>query len=151
MLRKMGLFHWFRSLLFRATPINGLPDAWTGYGYLSVVGESQYQPALQQIARRGRERTATLVPEVDNPFDTNAVVVKIDNEVIGYLQRSEAKRYRRRLLALTQPFCCPAKLIGGTPGKPSFGVLLDHRELEQMPAPKRTRKTRRIDPTDTPF
>ena len=31
-----------------------------------------------------------------------------------------------------QPLEVPAKLIGGTRGKPSFGVLLDCREAEQM-------------------
>ena len=145
----MSIWRWLFSLLSsNAAP----PTPWTGHGYLGAVGESHYQPALQQIARRGRECQATLLPETDNPFDVNAVVVKIDGQVVGYLQRSEAKRYRSRLLALPQPFCCPAKLIGGTQNKPSFGVLLDHRELEQMPVPKRQRKKReKIDPNEQPF
>ncbi len=148
----MGLFRWLQSLLSDESPQAVDAPAWTGYGYLGVVGESQYQPALQQIARRDRACQATLIPESDNPFDVNAVVVKIENEVVGYLQRSHARKYRSRLLALTQPFCCPAKLIGGTRDKPSFGVLLDHRDLERMAVPKRPRKKpAKIDPKEQPF
>ena len=145
----MGLLRWLRTLLSsRAVP----PAAdWTGYGYLGVVGESQYQPALREVARRTRVCEATLVAEPDNPFDANAVAVKIEGEVVGYVPRSHARRYQRRLLLLPEPMRCPAKLIGGTRDKPSIGVLLDQRAVERLPAPKRTRKKRTVDPTDTPF
>jgi hypothetical protein len=46
----------------------------------------------------------------------------------------------------------PAKLIGGTWDKPSFGVLLDCREVEQLPLPKRTRKKKiNSEADDQPF
>ena len=124
-----------------------------GYGYLAIVGESQYQPALQQIARRrGRICWAKLVPEPDNPFDRSAVMVEIDGMTVGYLTRSAAREYQRRLLALAAPLEVPAKLIGGTADKPSFGVLLDHREMVRLPTPKRTRRTKPdIPPDDQPF
>lgn len=150
----MFIVEWFRALFSseQSTPATHGQGRWTGHGYLGAVGESQYQPALQAIARRSRECQAILIPEPDNPFDANAVVVKIDGVVVGYLTRADARRYRSRLLALPQPFCCPAKLIGGTRDKPSFGVLLDHRELERMPVPKRPRKKReKIDPNEQPF
>jgi hypothetical protein len=129
-----------------------LPSAMDGYGYLSVVGESQYQPALQQIAQRGRTHWAKLVPEPGNPFDSNAVMVEIDGQTVGYLSRGEARRYQRRLLPLAEPMQVPAKLIGGTDDKPSIGVLLDHREVEALATPKRTR-TRKVEipPDDQPF
>jgi hypothetical protein len=155
----MGLFAFVRRMFAPSPqPPTGTtlppvqhPD-WQGYGYLGAVGESQYQPALRQIARAGRLCEATLVPEPDNPFDVNAVAVKIGGELIGYVPRSHARRYQRRLLTLAQPMRCPAKLIGGTRDKPSFGVLLDSREVEHMPTPKRTRKKKQtIDPADTPF
>jgi hypothetical protein len=45
-----------------------------------------------------------------------------------------------------------AKLIGGTWGKPHFGVLLDCRAVEQRPTPKPARKKKvKVDPTDQPF
>jgi hypothetical protein len=116
------------------------------------VGESQYQPALQRVARSGRVCWATLVPEPDNLFDGNAVVVQIQGDTVGYLTRADARRYQRRLLALPKPMQVPAKLIGGERGKPSFGVLLDCRAVEQLPKPKPVRKKKvAVDPTDQPF
>ena len=134
-------------------PTGSIPFTnWSGFRYLGVVGESQYQDALRQISRAGCICEATLVPEPENPFDVNAVVVKIDELVVGYLPRSHARKYQRRLLALTEPYGCPAKLIGGTADKPNFGVLLDTRVIEHMPTPKRPRKKKQtIDPTETPF
>ena len=138
----------------RAAPgTRQLPTAMDGYGYLSIVGESQYQGALRMIATKyGRICWAKLVPEPDNPFDRNAVMIEISGYTVGYLSRGEAKRYQRRLLPLAEPIQVPAKLIGGTRDKASFGVLLDHREVEAMPTPKRTRKRKaEIPPDDQPF
>jgi hypothetical protein len=116
------------------------------------VGESQYQPVLQRVARSGRVCWATLVPEPDNLFYGNAVVVQIQGETVGYLTSSDARRYQRRLLTLTKPMQVPAKLIGGERGKPNFGVLLDCRAVEQLPKPKPVRKKKvAVDPTDQPF
>jgi hypothetical protein len=130
-----------------------LPPAWEErHGYLGAVGESQYQPALKRIARTGRLRWATLQPEPDNPFDVNAVAVLIRGEIVGYLTRTDARRYQRRLRALIEPLQVPAKLIGGTRDKPSFGVLLDCREVARLPTPKTVRKKPvKVDPTDQPF
>jgi hypothetical protein len=156
-LSAMGLLRWIQSRLATThRPAAALPHEqtwsnWEGYGYLGAVGESQYQPALQQIARGGRICEATLVPEPDNPFDVNAVAVKVNGHVVGYLPRSHARKYQRRLLALTEPFRCSAKLIGGVEDKPSFGILLDTRVIEHMPTPKSPRKKHAIDPNETPF
>jgi hypothetical protein len=130
------------------------PPPWDDslFGYLSAVGESLYQPALRRVARSGRVCWATLISEPTNPFDANAVVVQIQNEVVGYLTRSDARRYQPRLRALEQPLQVPAKLIGGTRDRPSFGVLLDCRAIERLPKPRRVReKGVSIDPTDQPF
>jgi hypothetical protein len=129
------------------------PTEMDGVGYLEVVGESHYQDALRLIAdKHGRICSARLVPEPDNAFDHNAVMVEIDGHTVGYLSRAEARRYQRRLLPLASPIQVPAKLIGGTRGKPSFGVLLDHREVEALSTPKRTRKRKpEIPPDDQPF
>ena len=127
------------------------PD-WSGHGYLGSAGESQYQAALAQVARGGRFHSATLVPEPENPFDRNAVCVQIDGMTVGYLSRPDARRYQKRLLAMTEPIQIPAKLLGGTDDKPFFGVLLDCRAVERLPTPKRTRKkAEAFDATDEPF
>ena len=95
---------------------------------------------------------ATLVPEPDSPFDSNTVSVHIYGEQVGHLSRADARRYQRRLLTLAEPIQVPAKLIGGERDKPSFGVLLDCRAVEQMPKPKPVRKKKvTVDPTDQPF
>jgi hypothetical protein len=57
------------------------------------------------------------VPEPDNAFDRNAVMVEIDGHTVGYLSRAEARRYQRRLLPLPEPMQVPAKLFGGTRDK----------------------------------
>ena len=129
------------------------PTTWgEGYGYLGAVGESQYQEALKRIARNGRLCWATLIPEPDNPFDVNAVVVQIGTETVGYLARPDARRYQRRLATRAEPLQVPAKLLGGTRDKPFLGVLLDCREVEHMPKPKAVRKKKVvIDPNEQPF
>jgi hypothetical protein len=120
------------------------------YGYLAIVGESQYQPQLRAVLRSGRVCWATVEPEPDNPFDGNAVVVKIEGYTVGYFPRGEARRYQKRLLHFARSLELPAKLIGGELGKPSIGVLLDHRELEKLPAAPRKRASK-ADPNEQPF
>ena len=77
---------------------------------------------------------------------------QVQGETVAYLSRTDAKRYQSRLRTLTEPLRVPAKLIGGTGDKPSFGGTVDCRELEAMPKPKATRKKRpAADPADQPF
>jgi hypothetical protein len=157
----MGLIGWLRSVGFLPRSIDrasqepsdpAIPSFPEGWGPLSAVGESQYQPALRRVAKSGRLCWATLVAEPDNPFDSNAVAVQIQGETVAYLSRTDARRYQSRLRTLTEPMRVPAKLIGGTRRKPSFGVLVDCRELEAMPKPKAPRKKQpAADPADQPF
>jgi hypothetical protein len=154
--REALLAHTIASTIVGQHPTTGTsrqpPPAMEGWGYISAVGDSQYQAALRIVSRAGRLCWATLVPEPENPFDSNAVVVRIEGATVGYLSRDDARRYQKRLLQLTAPLEVPAKLIGGTSDKPSFGVLLDCREVEALPKPVRTRKKKvDVDPTDQPF
>jgi hypothetical protein len=61
-----------------------------------AVGESHYQPALDQLAggktEEGHEieALADLVPEPGNKHDRNAVMVRIDGLHVGYLSRDVA-------------------------------------------------------------
>jgi len=160
----MGLMGWLRSIGFFSAQVEraeaadipvqlSSPPAFPeGWGPVSAVGESQYQHVLRRIAKSGRVCWALLVAEPDNPFDGNAVAVHIQGKTVAYLSRTDAKRYQSRLRTLATPMPVPAKLIGGTRHKPSFGVLLDCRALEAMPKPKTTRRKRpAVDPADQPF
>ena len=105
---------------------------------VEVVGVSRRQQALAAIVeRRGRSgRTLTidavLALEDTNPHDANAVRVEIDGEMVGYLSRNNARRYRADLAAVGQPQAsvrCKARIVGGfeTPSgeRAHFGVRLD--------------------------
>lgn len=106
-----------------------------------VVGESNYQRALEKLAGEHGPRgastkcTAWLVPEDDNPYDNKAVRVDIEGHTVGYLDRDEARTFRRRLGAkkLTgQPTTCDAVIRGGyerNGKKMSYGVSLEIKEL----------------------
>lgn len=97
-----------------------------------VVGESNYQKALSDIARRiggsgPWEADAVLRIDNDNKYDDQAVAVHIGPKVVGYLSKKDARRYRKQLsdngLEIGN-YEVGAKIFGGTDGK-SFGVWLD--------------------------
>lgn len=100
---------------------------------VQLHGESNYQSALQKIARtlgsdyKREWIECRLVLEDDNKFDSNAVYGEISSFKVGYLDKVFAPNFRARLRKdghAKAPVTCLAKLIGGGPGK-SFGVLLD--------------------------
>jgi hypothetical protein len=120
---------------------------------VEVVGESHRQAALDAVAARctdcapylsdlaGRARKiaetepdrrwfrAVLVCEPHNVADENAIAVYADGVgLIGYLNRDDAIDYQPVFDALRDRDVAagsvPAMLIGGEPGKPSYGVLL---------------------------
>jgi len=103
-----------------------------------IVGESYRQATLKALAgdrRRAGEEvffTAALIPEPSNPHDPNAVKVHIHGGGhVGYLGKDIAADYKaitEILVAAKAIGLCQAKLIGGTPGKPSLGVQLDLTE-----------------------
>jgi hypothetical protein len=105
---------------------------------VEVVGVSRRQDGLAAIVERhgrsGRAVTidAVLVLEDANPHDANAVRVEIDGDMVGYLSRDNARRYRADLAAVGQPHAsvrCNARIVGGfeTPSgeRAHFGVRLD--------------------------
>lgn len=80
-----------------------------GWPNVEVVGESNYQPAIQgllprNVSEQGQESAVTvqLVHEPDNKYDRNAVVVRASTGVIGYLNRADAARYAPALAALQE-------------------------------------------------
>jgi len=97
-------------------------------GRIHAVGESHYRDALVQ-ATGGRRPdgvsallTVQLVHEPANPYDPNALSVRISEVVIGYLPREEAIAYRPvfdRLSALGLKAYCEAFVGWGWDRGPS--------------------------------
>ncbi len=84
---------------------------------LEVVGESNYQNALENICNGKSEEgadevvPAQLIPEDTNPYDKNAVRVEIKGSIVGYLSRPDAVAYRSLCAAKTSE--CNARIRGG--------------------------------------
>lgn len=119
--------------------------AWPGLGTFEceVAGESHYQDWLRQLAgshgvdSANKHVTAHLIPEDNNPHDSDAVRVEVDGRPVGYLPRGDATTFRERLddkrlgLAVTT---CAALIVGGyvdrSGERKSYGVQLDIEPLE---------------------
>lgn len=108
-----------------------------------IVGESHYQDSLKKLAGEhdqggaNRQCVARLIPEDDNQYDDKAVCVEIENKVVGYLSREDARSFRRRLgtKKLTgQTTICNAMIMGGSTRNTgevlSYGVLLDIKPFD---------------------
>jgi len=73
---------------------------------VNVAGESHYQEALQALtgtdgrAELRLEVEAVLATEPANPHDPNAVMVQIDDRLVGYLPRSSAVDYAPLIAAV---------------------------------------------------
>jgi hypothetical protein len=71
-----------------------------GDSLVPAVGTSHYQEALSDITGRQRdeevriEKVAVLVPEPDNPYDPQAIAVRIEGRLVGYLSREENPRWQ---------------------------------------------------------
>lgn len=105
---------------------------------VEVVGESNYQDAIAEVAGRKTEDSqriltqAHLVPEPTNPYDPGAIAVQIAGRTVGYLNRSAAKTYAPVAQALVQQgitAVCQAWIVGGwergEEDSGSWGVRLD--------------------------
>jgi hypothetical protein len=95
-----------------------------------VAGESFENPdgTSRQALIRTRARvgaTVQLVPEPDNPHDPNAVKVCLDTgEQLGYISRDDAPDLADERHTGYRHAAIIHRVIGGTPDKPSRGVLL---------------------------
>ena len=101
-----------------------------------IVGESNYQPEPRRVARSGRTFRAVVLPEPSNPRDPNAIRVCAEGgRTVGYFDRDYARQYREVFVLLASHNhvgACKAKLIGGVPGKKSFGVMLNIKDPETI-------------------
>jgi hypothetical protein len=112
------------------------PQQVANWRNVKVVGESHYQDALWAVTglentgqRVGVECIAELVPEPDNPHDPRAVMIQIQGRCVGYLSRSIARRYGKRIRemrAAGQPTICDAFIGGLVEGdeNPNLGITL---------------------------
>jgi len=105
---------------------------------LDIVGESHYQSSLEKICggktKQGHKKIvqATLIHEDDNPYDDKAIRVDIEGMTVGYLSKTNARKYRKKLENVGHPWItvsCPAMIVGGWDrgggNKGFFGVKLD--------------------------
>ncbi len=132
----MGLFSWLFGIdEGSSTETLNITNGPGTYG-VEVVGESHYQEALESICggrtEDGLEVEAFLVPESDNPDDSEAVRIEIQDQTVGYLDRETARSFRERMaeIGLTPAAAkCSAIIVGGWDrgdgDRGHFGVKLD--------------------------
>lgn len=121
-------------------PIMPVGSSWaqvptlSGLGRCSVAGESHYQEALWDTCGRDglaqparRFVLAQFIPDPANPYDSNAVAVHMDGRIVGHLPRDVAAKMQGTVLQMAHAGAtatCWAEILGGTPDKPSLGVML---------------------------
>lgn len=112
--------------------------AWNKEYLFDIVGESNYQDALLLIAGNKEQQSKTvecfaqLIREPYNQYDKNAVVVKIQNKVVGYLSREDARAHIRvvKSMGYDELSICNVRAVvvgGWKKGKSegNYGVRLD--------------------------
>ncbi len=115
--------------------------------HVDVVGESFHQDEL--LALTGGRRTwsgahrrvlATLEPDDGNPFDAQAVAVRIEDSPVGYLPRQAARIYRpivEESIANAGVATCVAEIRGGW--ERAHGDLGRFGVIVTLPKPARNR------------
>ena len=92
----------------------------------AVIAESFYQPVLRSICGPGKVRhecKARIEFEDDKEHDEQAVVISIGGARVGFLSRSDARRYRRN--RGTDSAECNAVITGGGKDRENLDVWLD--------------------------
>ena len=115
--------------------------AWPELGQFAfAIAAESFQGAIKQLlqenaitpdedsALKTHILTAHLIPDNDNPYDSNAVRVDINSRTVGYLNREQALSFRSRLdekgLA-NQITTCNAIITGTVEVNSGYGVKLD--------------------------
>lgn len=122
--------------------------AWPASGKFAVeMAAKSYQGAIQQLAQENdidfdevidpnaHILKAHLIPDNDNPYDSSAVRVDINNRTIGQFNREQANIFRRRLdekgLSDQTTICDAIITRENVNGKtPNYTVKLDLEPLE---------------------
>lgn len=137
----MGLFSWIFGIDAKSSKITKqTADITNGPGTydVNVVGESHYQEALESICGGRTEDgvrlkvEAFLVPDDDNPHDSKAVRVYIQDQTVGYLDRETARSFREEMTKVGMTGVaakCNAIIVGGWDrgggDRGYFGVKID--------------------------
>lgn len=117
----MGLFRRRRDPRPPAGTVTASALLLEGNELVAAVGESHYQETLLAVsgARLGDaieyECVAALVPEPDNLYDANAVMVQVDANLVAYLSREDAASYRSAVqtaAASQRVIACNARIAG---------------------------------------
>ena len=122
----------FRLQLFGSNP-DLVSLSGDGSFALEVVAESRLQVEPGRLSGHRRpegfdeEFAVILVPEPNNPHDSDAVRVEIGGVTVGHLHRDDAAAYRRRLG--DRSATCRARVRGswdrGEGDAGDFGIWLD--------------------------
>lgn len=106
------------------------------HGLMGVVGESHYQPALQQLRAACPDGSCrvTLQAEPTNQYDPNAVrICDSGGQTLGYLRREVAKEVQAFLIG-AGPMAVGAELTGGQPGQATGITLHDWETVRDAKA-----------------
>jgi hypothetical protein len=99
------------------------PRTGTEWFYMTVIGESHYQHAIRDYARLGQ--TLDLRYEIDELTSTESMFVYLPNgEPIGSLDFDRARQMREDLRSGHRYVAMLHRVTGGTPEKPSLGIVL---------------------------
>ncbi len=118
---------------FRRRQVTEHTDISSGSNYRNeIVGESHYQSDIRKLTRTGERvyrARVLLLPEPDNPHDSNAVrVTDFRGATLGYLPRETAAELHKAVAALSarsEPASCEAIIIGGDRERKHYGIWLD--------------------------
>jgi len=120
-----------------------------GRELVNVAGESHYQEALRDltgtdgVSEVRQEAEAVLVHEPSNPHDPNAVMIKIDGRLVGYLPRAAAVAYAPMIAAVEargRSAACEAMIAGRGGDTSALGVFLRlPKPGDEAAGPPRTR------------
>lgn len=110
------------------------PDAWVSppgtqmvrSGSQPVVGEANYQAALEWVCCGRQSRTITeclavIEPEPANTYDKNAVVVRVAGQTVGYIPRDATAKWRAVCKQADGPVVALAEIRGGWRDEQSQG------------------------------
>ena len=97
---------------------------------IEIVGESNFQDTLKKYMSVDVWANGVLIPEPDNKFDPNAVLLYLINDEywidpVGYLPKGVAQKVNRpisNLLVQGQILPVRCRLAGGTDEFPNIGV-----------------------------
>jgi hypothetical protein len=133
----------------------------TGLFPIKVVGARFYRNEIARITKNQAGNNAlvfcaaSLIPEIDNPHDENAILVMVGSERIGHLSRDFSLEFRKRLNSLDialQATLCDAIISGGIETENRVYDYIVELDLDLSTAPQSENPTYpSIDRRDSTF